>query len=603
MEEQVGIAWHKLINHLTARNHPEAVVELSGITRDAALLFRALGGEAGLAVQAGAATRHGAKRSLLDRLAGRASKADLAWVDHEALRLPAFIDAYPATALNRDLYFWLAALCAVDPEPNQAWLIRNQAAVLAITHTYPGLAARYHRLVEAEIARRPDPRQLPPDEAQQEQAIRNALLQPGSTLSLPPTRYPPHPVLLWLRPDQATAAPGRSHPSPEQSSQTASTLQSDQKRRVAQHEELPARQGGLLLFRPESIFSWTEYAKVEHETQDNEDQNLAHAADDLDVISIARDHKSIARKLRMSLDLSAAEHNTRPLSGNSMQPEWDYRTHSLNPNQCRIHHIPMTDASPCALPEYLKRDKQRMQRQFSALQPVRLRFKGQTEGKDIDIEPYIRHVTHRSGTESRFYIDQRKRERDLSCLLLADLSLSTEAWVGEGKRIIDVIRDSLFLFSEALSVSRDRFALYGFSSKQRADIRFQTLKAFDEVYDDVVRGRIQQINPAYYTRMGAAIRQASDILGQQKSRERLLLLLTDGKPNDADHYEGRYGIEDTRKALISARQKGLRPFCVTVDQDAHEYLPHIFGKDNFIIIRKPSELPTRLPLLYAQLTR
>lgn len=169
--------------------------------------------------------------------------------------------------------------------------------------------------------------------------------------------------------------------------------------------------------------------------------------------------------------------------------------------------------------------------------------------------------------------------------------------------MIDVIRDSLYLFYEALSVTRDRFALYGFSSKQRTDVRFHTLKEFDEPYGDIVRGRIDSIGPAYYTRMGAAVRHASNILARQKARERLLLLVTDGKPNDSDQYEGRYGIEDTRKALIAARQQGLRPFCVTVDQEAHEYLPHIFGKDNFIIIRKPSELPARLPLLYAHLTR
>ncbi|OIQ75578.1 von Willebrand factor type A domain protein [mine drainage metagenome] len=145
--------------------------------------------------------------------------------------------------------------------------------------------------------------------------------------------------------------------------------------------------------------------------------------------------------------------------------------------------------------------------------------------------------------------------------------------------------------------------MYGFSSKHRTDVRIHTLKEFNDPYNDVVRGRINGISPEYYTRMGAAIRFATETLGRQKSRERLLLLLTDGKPNDADHYEGRYGIEDTRKALVAARQQGLRPFCVTVDEEAHEYLPHIFGKDNFIIIRKPSELPARLPLLYAILTR
>ncbi len=604
MEEQVGIAWHRLINRLATRRFPEAAVYLSSVSRDAALLFRALGGDHGVAVQAGAQTLHGAKRSLLERLAGSVRKVDLAWVDHQALRLPSVIDTFPAGSLNHDLYFWLAALCAVDPQPHLPWLARNQAAVLAVIRGYPGLAACYGRLVEAEIARRPQMSKLAADEARQEQAIHDALRMPGSIAELPVARRPPHPVLLWLRPELPTTnkKPHLDNPQ-DQPLQTASAPQSDKKRRVAERTVMPERKGGLLLFRPESIFSWTEYAKVEHETTENEDQDLAQAADDLDVIAIARDRRNIAKKLSMTLDLPMAECNDTPLDGNRMLPEWDYRTHTLKPDQCRVNTIPLADAKPCALPEHLKRDQQRLRRQFGTLLPARLRLKAQPEGNDIDIDPYIRHLAHRASGETRFYLDQRKRERDLACLLLADLSLSTEAWVGEEQRVIDVIRDSLFLFSETLSVTRDRFALYGFSSRQRTDVRFHALKAFNEPYGDVVRGRINSINPAYYTRMGAAIRCAAEILGRQKARERLLLLLTDGKPNDADHYEGRYGVEDTRKALIAARQQGLRPFCVTVDQEAHEYLPHIFGKDSFIIIRKPSELPARLPLLYAHLTR
>lgn len=603
MEERVGILWHRLINRLATRHFPAAAVELSSVSRDTALLFRALGGDHGVAVQAGAQTLHGAKRSLLERMAGSERKVDLAWVDRQALRLPPVVDVFPETSLNRDLYFWLAALCAVDPQPELPWLVRNQVATLAITQRFPGLAACYGRLAEAEIARRPELSNMALDEAQQEQAIRDALRKPGSVTALPTARRPPHPVLLWLRPELPITGKPHLGKSPEQSSQAASAQQSDKKRRAAEYTEMPERKGGLLLFRPESIFSWTEYAKVEHETKENEDQDLAQAADDLDIIAIARDHKNISKKLSMTLDLPAAEGDDAPLDDGKMLPEWDYRTHTLKPDQCRVNTIPLTDVEPCGLPEHLKRDQQRLRRQFGALVPVRLRLKAQPEGNDIDIDAYIRHVAHNASAENRFYLDQRKRERDLACLLLADMSLSTEAWIGGERRVIDVIRDSLFLFSEALSVTRDRFALYGFSSKSRSDVRFHTFKAFNEPYSDAVRGRINSISPAYYTRMGAAIRRATEILARQKSRERLLLLLTDGKPNDADRYEGRYGIEDTRKALIAARQQGLRPFCVTVDQEAHEYLPHIFGKDNFIIIRKPSELPTKLPLLYALLTR
>ena len=124
----------------------------------------------------------------------------------------------------------------------------------------------------------------------------------------------------------------------------------------------------------------------------------------------------------------------------------------------------------------------------------------------------------------------------------------------------------------------------------------------DRRYGAVVRGRINAIKPGYYTRMGAAVRHASGLLARQPASHRLLLLLTDGKPNDLDHYEGRYGVEDTRMALLEARRAGLRPFCVTIDQEANDYLPYLFGKDGFILIRHPEALPRQLLSLYGRLT-
>jgi nitric oxide reductase NorD protein len=165
-----------------------------------------------------------------------------------------------------------------------------------------------------------------------------------------------------------------------------------------------------------------------------------------------------------------------------------------------------------------------------------------------------------------------------------------------------VIRDSLLLFSEALATTGDRFALYGFSSRRRSHVRFHTLKTFEEPYTDRSRGRIQAIRPGYYTRMGAALRHATSLLTRQPSSERLLLILTDGKPNDLDRYEGRYGIEDTRMAVREAVRSGVRPFCVTVDAKARDYLPYLFGANAWMLVRHAGELPARLPLLYARLT-
>ncbi|MDE2397250.1 MAG: VWA domain-containing protein, partial [Burkholderiales bacterium] len=93
------------------------------------------------------------------------------------------------------------------------------------------------------------------------------------------------------------------------------------------------------------------------------------------------------------------------------------------------------------------------------------------------------------------------------------------------------------------------------------------------------------------------------LLARQPSRQQILLLLSDGKPNDNDYYEGRYGIEDTRHALAAARRSGQHTFCVTIDRDAGEYLPHLFGRHGYTIVNRPSELPQRLALLYARMTR
>ncbi|MFZ3183173.1 MAG: VWA domain-containing protein, partial [Pseudomonas sp.] len=186
---------------------------------------------------------------------------------------------------------------------------------------------------------------------------------------------------------------------------------------------------------------------------------------------------------------------------------------------------------------------------------------------------------------------------------LADLSMSTDAHLDDQHRVIEVIIDSLLLFGETLSTLGDQFALYGFSSLRRQQVRMQELKSFSQRYDDQTRGRIQALKPGYYTRMGAAIRQATQLMGQCKQKRKLLLLVTDGKPNDLDLYEGRYGVEDTREAVLEARRAGLLPFCITIDQQGGDYLPYMFGANGYTLIRQPQQLPLRLPQLYRQLTQ
>ena len=229
------------------------------------------------------------------------------------------------------------------------------------------------------------------------------------------------------------------------------------------------------------------------------------------------------------------------------------------------------------------------------------------EGSELDLESFINYCGERASgqkvAQPKLYQQLLTRHRDLASLVLADLSLSTEAGIDNNQQVIDVIKDSLYLFSECLSVTADKFALYGFTSRRRDKVRLTTIKGFEDKYDDRVRGHLQQISPGYYTRMGAAIRQASEILAKQPNKQKVLLLVTDGKPNDLDQYEGRYGIEDTRMAILEVKKLGLIPFCITIDQDAESYLPYLFGRNGFTCIKNAAQLPSALPELYAQLTQ
>lgn len=609
MEQYVGTLWHRLVTRAADSGHGAATVRLEAIAKPAGILFRALGGDRGLALKAAQATDNAGRRNWLQRLAGSERRIELAWRDREALHFPAAINVFPQAALNRELYFWLAALAA---EMRQGeWFVENQQATQRLLEKFPGLNARYQRLLQASLLLRPGPETLAADEAAQERAIRQALAAPGSVARLPPARRPWHPVQLWFHPAPPVAAHAVPAPVVEQEPPEANQAQpasEDQRRRKAQREDMPdGKDAFMMFFRAESIMSWAEYIKINRPSEEDDAEDGKRAADDMDSISVARDGKNTASRLRFDLDLPPEASDDTPLGEGILLPEWHDRKGVLQENHCRLQPMIAVHAAPIALPPHLAATARRIRSQFEALTPARIWLRKQHDGTEIDLDACVqRTIERKSGTapaDVGLYQSYQAQQRDLACLLLADLSQSTDAYVSDQARVIDVIRDSLFLFSEALSATGDRFGLYGFSSLRRDNVRFHVIKEFDDKYDDRTRGRIAAVKPGYYTRMGAAIRHASTLLARQPSHQRLLLLLTDGKPNDLDQYEGRYGIEDTRQALSAARKQGIQPFCVTVDEKAGSYLPHLFGVGNYVVIRKPSELPHQLPALYAQITR
>ncbi|MEI7842419.1 MAG: VWA domain-containing protein [Gallionellaceae bacterium] len=607
MEEQVGALWHKLITRAADKRYPAEAVTLEQISKMAGILFRAWGGDSGLAVKSATATAHEARRSLLQRIAGSNLKTELTWLDGETLNLPSKIDHFPLRSLNRDLYLWLIALAAAEPNATLPWIKRNQQATLAVLARFPGLATRYARLVEATFAMRPLPQNLPAGEREQEEAIRAALRDPGSVDKFPPARRAPQPVSLWLHPNPPLSGQVTSTGKEPENHEGGDSKQNDKNRRyLAERVDTPEEKNSFMMyFRAESIFSWAEYIKVNRPTEDDEPPD-ERPAEDLDQLSVAQDGKTTASRLRFDLDLPSAASDDLPLGDGILLPEWHYKKQRMQPAHCRLQPMVASHAEPQPLPAHLSATARRLRSQFQALTPNKIWVKGQFDGTELDLDSCVQFSADRlSGQQARetgLYKAHHYHDRDLACLLLADLSLSTDAYVSDEARVIDVIRDTLFLFSEALTATGDRFAMYGFSSLKRENIRFHILKEFEQKYNDEVRGRIAAIKPGFYTRMGAAIRQASQLLSKQRATQRLLLILTDGKPNDLDQYEGRYGVEDTRVAIHEARQMGLRPFCVTIDEKGSSYLPHLFGVNGYVVIHKPTQLPKELPLLYAQLT-
>ncbi len=614
MEEHVGELWHRLITRVADNQYPTATVFLHDIQKRLGIYFRALGGDSGLQIEIADATSNLAKRNLLQRIAGSNAKIQLAWRDERSLRLPPSIAWFEQTELNTDLYYWLACLAAVQDKIENAlitqnWFEKNQSMTLAAFKHFPGIKPRYQRLLEAHLKQRPDIKELKPAEAHVEETIQLALQSPGKIDSLPLSKYRPQAIPLWLHPDPPRTT--NSTTQDDDASQThggQSREIEDLGHRQAERVEEPESERGLITVRMENIFTMGEFVNVDRGTEEEDDLERAEdVARELDKLAISHNGKASKTRLKFDLDLPSAHADDIILDDGILLPEWDWKKQQLLPKRCRIVQMLADDAQPCPLPTNLKKIANRLRDQFQAITPAKVWHRAQADGQDIDLDAYIRYASDRAAgchvPAENMYREMRSGARDLSCLLLADLSLSTDAYINDHYRIIDVIRDSLYLFAESLHATGDRFSMLGFSSRRRDPIRVHQIKNFDENYNANIRGRINAIKPGYYTRLGAAIRFATQRLSNEGNGRRLLLILTDGKPNDLDQYEGRYGIEDSRQAVIEARQLGMQPFCVTIDKKGNDYLPHIFGTGAYVVIKNPEQLPRKLPQLYALLTR
>ncbi|WP_353172413.1 nitric oxide reductase activation protein NorD [Paracandidimonas soli] len=281
-------------------------------------------------------------------------------------------------------------------------------------------------------------------------------------------------------------------------------------------------------------------------------------------------------------------------------PEWDYRLGGYRHPGAAVHLLPAEPGSQAWVDSTLARHRgmlHTIRRHFDVLRLERQWLQRQADGDDIDLDAWIEAgADARAGlpVPQNLYRQQRPQARNLAIMLLVDISGSTDSWLSGNRRIIDVEREALLLVAIALEHMGEPCAIQAFSGEGSQGVTVRHIKDFSEAHGPDIALRIAALEPQYYTRSGAALRHATAQLMKQPAQHRLLLLLSDGKPNDVDEYEGRYGVEDTRRAVIEARMQGVFPFCLTIDRQAAKYLPGMFGVGQYALLQDPVELPKAL---------
>jgi nitric oxide reductase NorD protein len=631
LEETVGRAWHRLVGATASYPvHADHAVALSEMQGQLAVMFRALGGEAGVAL-AGAGARKSSHRLAWRQRIGLGDES-LAYPGRDAATvfLPERIALFADRGLNAALYHWLAAWFATVPlaameetdllRRDLLILRRARATAAVVVARFPGLAGSYARLAAATASARPQ-RPLPRVEREVEQIVLTLLgaaAPPQGDLwssmigkKALPERAPPgyRPVLpcpLWGDCWSRELAPVSQDQ--DDAPHDAQADAPDQRKRFAtrERENGADKRDPFILNRFEKILAMAEMVNVDRPSDDSEDEGARKAADDLEELSIGRRNGKPATKLKFDLDLPPEAIDPSRLDGGRLYPEWDYRSRSYLQDQCRVLTADAGETGESWAPDQaVRRHIRQVRRQFEALRPRHELARAQPDGHDLDIDALVRarcDLRAGSGTLDRVHLAMRPQGHDLAVTLLVDVSLSTDAWV-DGYRVLDVEKEALLVLAHGLPACGDHHSILTFTSRRRSWVRLETVKAFGEPTSATVERRIGALKPGYYTRIGAAVRHAASELAAQPQRKKLLIVLTDGKPNDVDHYEGRFAIEDTRKAVQEARRLGAAVFGVTIDATAQSYFPTLFGRSGYAIVGNIRRLPAALPALYRQLTQ
>jgi nitric oxide reductase NorD protein len=606
MEESIGKVWNKILDKKHANAHESERVFFSDISKSLKLFYHLLGGDKAKEVHVADKRFMNTKRSMIEKVTATGKSFFLAWQDDKGVYLPASLACFATREQNTMHYYWLIALSTHIDVRTKDFAYANLTATKQILENYAGFRSFYTKASQELLRDRRKSSLYNSKYLMEEKAFINSLKKEGLTDALSYKIEDVYPYDLWLYPpigrqqylDFDEETPERVE------GQKDKTETLEMKKKASQVDD-KKETDGMLVFLPDSLMSIMEQVNVDRSEDDSFDEDALYNAEDLDEITLGRKKANLASRLKMDLDLEASDSEEYPLGKGHFVDEWDYRKNDYLKNYACIKPLIATNIKDIELPTHLKPLVRKIQSELDLMELDRVKNNRLPYGDEINIDTWIQFQGHqnRSSHHQKFYESFEKKTRDISTLILADVSLSTEAGITQETRIIDMIKDGLMVFSESLNRLQDQFSIYAFSSLKNKNVRFHIIKNFKEAYSNYVRGKIDAMKPGYYTRLGAAIRESSKILEKQQTANKLMLIISDGKPNDVDRYDGRYGIEDTKKAIQELRKKGITPFCVTIDLEAKDYLSYLFGKGGYALVRDSKKLPKVLPEIYMNLTK
>jgi hypothetical protein len=284
-------------------------------------------------------------------------------------------------------------------------------------------------------------------------------------------------------------------------------------------------------------------------------------------------------------------------------PEWDAAARRYRAAWCTVHEI---EPPPTGREAWIGRAGRGLRRPLARLGTGLEACHRQPQGDDVDLDAAIEaRVESLAGSAAReaVYLDSVRRQRDLSVLLLLDVSGSAGEPAAAGRTVHEEQREVAAALTAALQELGDRVALYAFRSQGRSLVHVLPVKRFDAALDAAALRRLGGLEPVAYSRLGAAIRHGTTVLRERGgTSRRILVVLSDGLAYDHG-YEPRYGAADARRALGEARAQGVGCLCLTVgagtDSDA---LRRVFGSAAHATVPRPEQLPRVIgPLFRAAL--